>query len=177
MTHNPEQLEILISRVLDGECSADERSRLERTLRADAVAQALYDDYRRIDEQAGAVLRAALGRAPRSQALRWRTLRLGQFAGMAAAACLAMLIWLSPPQRSATSLSTTVPPPEDSSWFAGRGPAADELAPAGVYDRPAVRVKNTQRDYIMIPGARPGEYLLISVDRVRTRMAAIHQDF
>lgn len=177
MTHDSEQLEILISRELDGENSDDEAGRLRAVLRADAAARSLFDRYRRIDRYAGEAMRSALGRTARPTSIRWRGFRLSQFAGLAAAACLAMLVWLSPPEASRTLQGTVAPQARSSSWFADSAPAADELAPDSAYDRPAVRVKNTQRDYIMIPAGRPGEYLLISMDRVRTRLARIQRDF
>ena len=56
------ELERLISRFLDDECSADERRVLHRTLRDDPAAAALYEEYTALDREIGHAMRSALGR-------------------------------------------------------------------------------------------------------------------
>jgi hypothetical protein len=42
---------------------------------------------------------------------------------------------------------------------------------------PHVRRQNLRRDWILIPAERPGEFMVVEVNRVTTRMRAIHSDF
>jgi hypothetical protein len=51
-----------------------------------------------------------------------------------------------------------------------------EPLPPG-YERPELRLRGTQRDWIVIPGDQPGTYLVIQVDHVRTHVIGVHRDF
>jgi len=103
MTHWAQnELEDRIVRALDGELSASERAELDRELLRNPAARRLMDQYRRIDGQAAAALRTALGsdanvlgtaspaRPPR-RATRWRWGSISLVA--AAVLLLAVGIW------------------------------------------------------------------------------------
>ena len=45
------------------------------------------------------------------------------------------------------------------------------------YERPEVGVRNIQREWLVVPGDRPGTYMVIEVDHVRTKAVGVHQDF
>lgn len=171
------ELERLISRFLDDECSADERRTLRRTLRDDPAAAALYEEYTALDREIGHALRSALGRhtdLPVGRSLRpW----LSHLAGLAAAACLVALVWFEGP-RSDLSPRDHNRASQPKAWFPGNGHNGDAARSDSLnYDRPHIPVRQTARDWILIPGEHPGEFMVIEVDRVRTRAIGIYGDF
>jgi hypothetical protein len=179
MNHDPDMLDHLITRELDGEITAAQRKALRRMLQ-DPAAAALFDDYRTVDQEAGAALRTALGRSPRVIRLRSSWERIGRAALVATAAGLAAVVWLHPGWNTPTGPRTNDPLSRASaaSWFVPPAPAGDAIEPPSTaYERPEVRVRGTQREWIVIPGDRPGTMLVIEVDRVRTHVMAVHEDF
>jgi hypothetical protein len=178
MNRGEDKLEHLISRCLDDECTADERQLLESLTRGDAEVRALFDDTQRVDRRLGDALRQTLGRAPEVIPIRTARIRFSRTLTVAAAACLAALFWFQPkpaaqgpghqPQQAALG----------NSWFTPPMPQGDAVEPLpSAYERPEVRVRGTQRDWIIVPGNEPGTYLVIEVDHVRTHVIAVHRDF
>ena len=176
-----DDLERLFSRYLDGECTAQERQRLHTTLRTDAAARAEFEAYRELDRAVGQAMRQAMGRTEPAPA--WWTVRFRLATGLtlAAAACVALFLWLRPlgpgnhvpPPGSGTSQAAAIP-----SWFVAPGPQGDEVGPApAAYERPELRVRDTRRHWLVVPAPEPGRYLIIEVDRVRTHVIGVHQDF
>jgi hypothetical protein len=179
MNSGSPDLERLISRCLDHEATRLEQRRLRTLERSDPRAAALVDDYVTLDRELGRVLRVAMGRAPLLPLRRTVWPRFGQLAALAAAACLAVMVWISPPQRSPRP-DGRGPARASASWFAPSAAVphlGDEAELQPVDSRPRVRLRDTNRDWILIPGERPGEYMVIEVERVRTRAIAIHDDF
>jgi hypothetical protein len=181
---NPEleKLEHLISRALDGECTSDERKLLKSRLRNDPQARALFDELRTLDEALGDALRRATRRTWHIISFRSRWGRVGQGLIVTAAACLAAMAWLHPtPPKAGPARPTRSIPAQASltpSWFAPSPPPADEVTPIpSAYERPQLRVRGTQRNWIVIPGDRPGTFMVIEVDRVRTHVIDVHRDF
>lgn len=166
-----EQLERLISRFLDGEAGADERRALNSRVDADPSVRALLDEYAAIDREAGYAMRRALGRRMGVRHVpRWvEALRPVL---VAAAACLAVLVWISPqrpPAREAAPARGSLFAPPD--W-------GDRISPASpLAEIPHAGRRDRQQDWIVIPSDRPGEYLLIQVERTRTRAVPIHRDY
>ena len=179
---NPEpELERLISRLLDEEATASERRELRSRERSDPNIAALVDEYVTLDREVGRALRKAMGRSVvlpmRGSA--WG--RLGQVAAFAAAACLAVAVWLNPPGAT-TPRSNKEPTRAMTSWFAPTADRPAELPDAAEevqlsHELPQVRLRDTDSDWIIIPGRRPGEFMVIEVNRVRTRAITIQGDF
>jgi hypothetical protein len=64
------------------------------------------------------------------------------------------------------------------SWFSSPAPAVDVVeAPRPVDERPQVRLQSTNRQWLVIPGRRPGELLLIQADHVKSRAVPVQEDF
>ena len=170
------ELERLISRFLDDESTPDERRRLRALERSDPHVTALVDEYAALDREVGQALRTAMGRTYRLGRARSPWSRAGQFVGLAAAACVAAMLWLTP-ARNATPGGARQPA-QGASWFAPAAWQADVQERTNPsYERPQVRLRDTDRDWIIVPGNRPGEFMVIEVNRVRTRAVAIQNDF
>ena len=179
MIRDPEKLEHLITRYLDEECSADDRQLLESLLHHDAEVRALFDDYRRLDRCVGDAVRAALAPTLAVHPVRTARFRFSKTLTVAAAACLATLVWLQP---TTTPRGPGKHGPHQAalagSWFAPNTPQADAVEPVpSAYERPELRLRGTQRDWIVIPGNEPGTYMVIEVDHVRTHVIGVHRDF
>jgi anti-sigma factor RsiW len=173
------ELERLISRYLDDEATRAERRQLEAWMRRDPEVEALVDEYAGLDREIGLVMRTALGRPARTTLLRSRCAWVTQAAAFAAAAGLALAVWMTPGQPGAPRTGA-VPARAGAgaSWFAPVSLPRDsirEVPPA--FERPQVRLRDTNRDWIIIPADEPGQFLLIEVDRVRLRAIHIEQDF
>ena len=179
MNRGADKLEHLISRCLDDECTADERQVLESLTRGDAEVRALFEDTQRLDRCVGDALRQTLRRSPDAIPIRTSRIRISQTLTVAAAACLAALFWFQP--KPAAHDPGNQPPQKaalGSSWFAAPAPQGDAVEPLpSAYERPELRVRGTQRDWIIIPGDEPGTYLVIEVDHVRTHVIGVHRDF
>lgn len=176
MTYDMDKLEHLLSRHLDGECSPQEEQVLRSLLRHEPAMRARLRDYERLDRQIGDALRAALGRAPRVSRSPWA--RLGRGVIVAAAACLAAAAWLQPRLSPTGPGASRTQQASVGSWFASAGPEVDTVEPTPPgYERPELRLRGTQRDWIVIPGDQPGTYLVIEVDHVRTHVIGVHRDF
>ncbi|MEW6252215.1 MAG: hypothetical protein AB1716_16375 [Planctomycetota bacterium] len=184
-----ERLEHFFSRCLDGECTPAEARLLEGLLRDRPDVRTAFEEYRRLDAAVGDALRAALGRpvVERSAAAARPPLqtpavrvRLSRLVAIAAAACLALVPWLTArrPAAGPAGSSGQTPQVAGASWFAPRGSQSDEIAPLPrAYERPEVGVRGVQRDWLVVPGDQPGTYMVIQVDHVRTHAVRIHQDF
>lgn len=180
MSREPDRLEHLFSRYLDGECTPDERDSLETLIGADRRVRSLFGEYRRLDRAVGDALRQDLGRSRPITGCKpvpqWG--RLGRGLAVAAAACLAALAWLQPTPPGGDAPTSEPGPAQAASWFAPLRPPADTIEPVpSAYERPELRLRGTQRDWIVIPGDSPGTYLVIEVDHVRTHVIAVHRDF
>lgn len=175
MSEASEQLERLISRFLDDEASVGERRALRDVTRRDPAAAALLDETQALDREVGRAVRYALGRglAVRPLVHRWPTAaRLGL---VAAAACLSLLIWRTPAPPAATDREQ---PRGASSWGAPGASWGDVFStapPAQV--RPQDRARDGHRDWIVIPGTRPGEYWVIERNDVQTHVRLRQRDF
>lgn len=176
MTYDTDKLEHLLSRHLDGECTPQEEQLLRSLVRREPEVRARLKDYERLDREVGDALRAALGRTPRAAGIRWT--RIGRNVVVAAAACLAAAAWLQPrlaPRRPGAGGTQQA---SAGSWFAPAASEGDTVEPTPPgYERPEVRLRGTQRDWIVIPGDEPGTYLVIEVDHVRTHVIGVHRDF
>lgn len=175
MSKESPDLERLISRYLDDEASAQDRRALQTMERSDPAVRALVDEYADLDRELGRAMRRAMGRTillPRRKL--WP--RLGELAAVAAAACIAVTVWISAP-RATTPTGREHTAQAGSSWFAPAPAEQDVLSqPDRTGDRPRLRVRDTDRDWIIIPGKQPGEFMVIEVNRVRTRAIAIQGD-
>lgn len=188
MNRDLDKLEHLFSREIDGEATPAERHQLETLLRDEPRLQAMFDEYRLLDDVTGAALRNAMQPAtiPISRRQGW-----WQYAGrtglLAVAACIATLIWLRPPAPTPLSTGRDSAPTqagiisatgEMPSWFVQPEPARDVVAPVPtVYERPQVQMRGTERNWILIPGDEPGVFMVIEVDQVRTHRITVQQDF
>jgi hypothetical protein len=57
-------------------------------------------------------------------------------------------------------------------------PPGDMIEPLPTaYERPELRVRGTQRDWIVLPADEPNTYLVIEVNHVRTHVIGVQRDF
>lgn len=168
------QIERLISRILDDEATGAERREFDAAARRDPQVGALFDAARALDREMGIALRSAMGRTvPLRKAQRWRvTMR---FIGVAAAACLALFAWHEP----AAPMREGQQPQHAGSWFSAPSAAAeDRFDPRSrLFDTPIEQRRKIDSEWIVIPGDSPGEFLVISVDRVKTRASSKQRGF
>ena len=180
MTRGSDRLEHLFSRHIDGECTPEECRLLEALLRDDPEARQLYEDYRQLDEQFGTALQQAWAAPVRARRPRPLWVRIGRNALVAVAASVAALLWLQPTRPSTPTPRGKHPVQAAAStgWFAPAPQHPDVVEPVpGVYERPQLRVGGTQRDWIVVPGDEPRQFMVIEVNRVRTHVIVVHQDF
>jgi hypothetical protein len=176
MTYSADKLEHLLSRHLDGECTLQEQQLLRALLRREPAVRARLEDYERLDRAVGDALRTTMGRTARAHGAHWA--RVGKSLVVAAAACLAALAWLQPRLSPTRPGASRMQQAGTGSWFAPNPPAGDSVEPTPPgYERPELRLQGTQRDWIVIPGDKPGTYLVIEVDHVRTHVISVHRDF
>lgn len=174
MNEPTERLEHLISRCLDGQATGAERRELRTAMRRDPAAAELYDELRQLDRLIGATLRRE-ARRPRRRPV-W--LRLVQSASLAAAACVAAIVWphIGPAQRPQTPGSVA---PQLASFFAPPPSAAagDSFSPEASREREPHGAARSEREWIVVPGDRPGEYLVVEVRRPAPQRPGGGQDF
>ena len=178
MTIAPDDnLERLISRFLDHEDTAADRRALNTRVDSDPAARAQLDEHVALDTEVRHALRQAMRRSyPTRVASGGIWFRIGRSAALAVAACLALMFWLSPGKQTAGPRSSNQPQ-EASIWAAPNWRNVMEQQRPPI-DRPHVQRRDLQRDWIIIPGRRPGDGLVvIEINRVRTRAIAIQQDF
>ena len=178
MTLAPDDnLERLISRFLDHEDTAADRRALNARVDADPAARAQLDEHAALDNEVHHALRQAMRRSyPTRVASGGVWFGIGRSAALAAAACLALMFWFSPGKQTAAPRPGNEPR-EASIWATPNWRNVMEQQRPPI-DRPHVLRRNLQRDWIMIPGKRPGDGLVvIEINRVRTHAIAIQQDF
>lgn len=176
MTLEREQLERLISRVLDGEASAAEQARLDAILVADSQARALFAETQRIDDLVGAAVRDEMSPPARIIQMPGHY-RAARFVVGAIAAGIAMLAWLHPLSPAPDRQKTPQPRPTQAG-LAGAPANADVIEPLPPsYERPEVRVRGTAKDLILIPADQPGLYWVVEVDHEQTHVVPLGSDF
>jgi hypothetical protein len=171
-----DNLERLVSRYLDGECSPEERRQLKAMLRKDSAAEDFFEQTAALDREVGRAMRQSLGR---TLVIRRRTplwVRASRIAVLSAAACLAWLV-LRTPDTPPISGQNGLTQPRRASWFAPQPVAADTLAAQPEPERPQVRMDKMDRHWIVVPGDTPGEFLVVEVKRVKTRTVPVQEDF
>ncbi len=178
MNERQDQLERLISRFLDDEARADERRALRETLRQDAHAHALFEEHSALDREIGTAMRRAMRRGVRGSARRAWWLSVARNLALATAACIGAAVWMRPAAPQTPAERQRAGRTEAASWFAPPVEAGDQLRDSTArYERPAVGVVAPSENWIVVPGERPGEFLVVEVQRVRTRTLPIQQDF
>lgn len=170
-----DNLERLVSRYLDGECTPEERKQLKAMLRRDSTAEDFFEETAALDREFGRAMRQSLGRTLiiRRRLPLWA--RVSRVAGFSAAACLAWLVLRTP--QPDTLAPTDPARPQRASWFAPQPVAADSLAQQPQSERPQVRMDKMDRHWIVVPGDTPGEFLVVEVKRVKTRTVPVQEDF
>ena len=186
MNDSTNEIERLISRFLDDEASGAERRELRAALKRDPEADALFEETSALDRELGRTMRRARRRQVVLHPVRRSWGSLGRAGAVAAAACLAIVAWWQAPLRTNTGgPSSGQTQLAGSSWFTAPatplpalGDAGDSLAvlpaAAGV---PHERLQSAQRDWILIPSDRPGEVLVIEVQRTQSRLKTAGRDF
>lgn len=175
-----DHLERLISRYLDEESTSAERRELKGVLRRDPAAEALFEEHRSLDREVRVALRRSLGRPLGVRTISLRR-QIGRATAIGVAACLALALWIDPPGRYAPTRRSSeqagmVAP--RASWFDNLPMPRDSFREDAPRDgRPKVRLYDTQRRWIVVPGKKPGEYLLIEVRRIHERSIRVQQDF
>lgn len=183
MTEPRNDLERLVSRYLDEECSREERKQLEALLQRDRDAEAFFEETAALDREIGRLMRQSLGRSVvvRRPAARWR--RTMRFAGLAVAACAGLLLspqgwWSIFGSGAADDHAAGDHPPARASWFVPP-PAGGDIygADPRPFERAQVRVDRADREWIVVPSDRPGEFLVVEVKRMKTRTIPVQEDF
>lgn len=185
---SPDDLDRLISRVLDGEASTAERHTLSDRMAHDPRARAEYETYCALDRQVGAALRTEMHRRPRRTARIFRLLpalespgaadsrgqRLGRAALLAVAAAVALFMvfprWQPVPSNPAG--------PRQAGVLPRSGDIVVSEVPSA-YERPEFRLRGSQRDWIVmpVPTDRQNTIVILEVDQVRTHVIGVHQDY
>ena len=174
MTHPRDSLEHLISRILDEEATASERRDLNAQLRRDPAAAALFEAERALDREFKVVLHRALGHSIVHKRPRPIWERTARTLALAAAACLTLLFWSLPAEKTTPENVQAAA----TSWFRSPSPGSDALTTDPAALEPAVTpLQDTNADWIVIPSDKPGEFLVIEVNRVKTRMVVNQRDF
>ncbi len=173
MTMKREQLERLITRVLDGEASTAEVAQLELLCRTDAEVRALYHETAHLDSLLGASLREAIEPAATPTIpFPSRRDRVARYVVGAIAAAIAAFAWFQP----MPTLSRERPSPLQ----AGMGAPhllGDVIEPVpSSYETPELRIRGTEREWILIPADQPGLYWVIEADRERTQVVPLRSD-
>lgn len=175
MTDSAERLELLITRFIDGEISALERRELQALLRRDPNAESLFEQTLALDREVGRALRQASGRT--SFVLRpargWT--QFGRFVAAAAAACLGGALWLNPDGIPRVPGDSQKQQHAGSAWFAPPPGMADSYRESAGASRGAL--ERAPQQLIVIPGDRPGEFLVVEVKRMETRPVRVGQDY
>ena len=174
MNRPNEQLERLISRILDEEATAGERRELNSRLRHDPQAAALFEEERALDREFKVALHHAMGHAIVKRHPRPVWERTARNLVLAAAACLTLLFWSTPTRQTTPADLQTA----SQSWFQAPSLGTDTLTTDPAALEPAVTPqRDTNADWIVIPSDTPGEFLVIEVNRVKTRMVINQRDF
>lgn len=175
-----EEIERLICRVLDHEASEQDRRRLDAVIRQDAGARALFQQMVALDDRVGRALRAALeppGSEPvaptagggRGYVRGWRWVT--RLVGVAAAACVVGLLAHVPGERAGAEV-------QRASWFVPPPAPGDSLVEPDVFASiPAVRLRDADRRWVVVPARRPGEYLVVEVARICERTIPLERDY
>jgi hypothetical protein len=178
MSTGSPDLERLISRYLDDEATPAERRELEARADADPTVESLLIETAAIDREIGRAMRIAMGRTIPLTARHRKKVRWIQAIGFAAAACIGLAVLLNPREKPSQPMHRQPAAPARASWFAPpaqQTDMVDQVDPADV--RPQLRLRDTDRHWIVIPARQHGQFLLIQVDRLRTRAIRIQDDF
>lgn len=178
-----ERTERLMSRVLDGEASSQEKAELASVLVRDPAARALLDQYERIDRLAATALRRDLAGVSASSPARFRGWRMGAAAALVSAAAVVGLSflpnWFSPripgcsPQGGLPQVADTsrgIAPPE-SLIGAPYGPAY-----MNVDHQPVHRWRDLRQEFIGIPGETKDRIYIFERSRQTTRLVPVSGD-
>jgi hypothetical protein len=170
-----EHLEHLISRFLDNEATPAERRDLNAQLACDPLATALYEQTAALDREVGRAMRLATGRTLLLRPLTGRRGGWSRLIGVAAAAALAGILIL----RGQPLGDADAPLQAGGNWgFLPAEPPGDTfVAPESQYPLPHVQLRDTHRDWLLVPAEQPGQFLVIEVQRVQTRAVGIHNDY
>lgn len=180
--HLPDDVERLVSRFLDEEVSDEERRQLEEFMRRNRDAQPAVDEYFELERETRSALRSAFGTSlsARRRAIRWnRAARIGV---AAVAASIVLISWQrsltpSPADAPGSTAAAKAAQPE-ASWFAPPPQAMDSLAPAPIDgERTQIHIDKSDRNWLVVPGDRPGEFLVIEVKQTKRRTIAVTQDY
>lgn len=178
MTRPDDNLERLVSRYLDDECTESERHELDRILSENPRAEALFEESAALDREFNYAMRGALGKPllrRRRIALRRR---LARAIPMAVAAAIGFFLLSRPAATPGQGTDGGQRPAVAASWFGPAPEVGDSAAEdTSQYNRPQVRLDQADRNWVVVPGAQPGEYLVIEVTQVRTRTIRIQGDF
>lgn len=176
MIERHENLERLVSRYLDGECSVAERRQLQALIRKDADAEAFFEETAALDREIGQAMRAAVVRPPLSPRGHSRWFRIVRVAALSAAACAAWLVFRPNGSLPRTHQSGDARP-KMASWFSPPPVAGDSLSENSAVERPEVLLNQANRQWIVVPGERPGEFMIVEVKCVKSRAIPMQGDF
>lgn len=164
--NSPDRLEHLICRVLDDEATSAERRQLWAWLRRDPGARALFEEYSAIDREVRVALRSTLGRPLYRPHRLAPWMRHARELALAAAACVALVVWLSVPQPAPTARPTPPTPvavasTTGGSWFQPAPVTADVLESDALIA--GERADASRREWIVVPGEKQDEFLVVEV--------------
>lgn len=177
MSESDRPIERLISRYLDGECSPAEKREFQRLLRRDPLAQALFEEDSALDREVGCALRRAI-HGPfaqrRSDGAFWS--RAVRFVPLAVAAGLMAALWRPPAPAPAPAHNAGMAP-AGGSWFAPPPENGDVFGAVSSFERPRIQVKDADRNWVLMPGGRPDEFLIVEIKQEKSRTIPLQGDF
>lgn len=176
MKEPTEHFERLVSRFLDDECSATERRQLQSEIRKDADAESFFEESAALDREFGRAIRAAISTPAHKKVGQPRWFRVVRASALSAAACMGWILWRPDAPRTATT-NPGQSRKQFASWFAPQPTIGDTLAQQARSDRPEVLLDQSDRQWIVVPGHAPGEFLVVEVKCVRTRKIPVQSDF
>lgn len=173
MTMEREQLERLITRVLDGEASATEVAQLEALRSSDPAARVMYEETARLDALLGTSLRDAIEPSgPQTIPFPRRSDRVMRYWVGAVAAAIAAFAWFQP-----TPIQSRENPAPLQAGMHTPHILGDVIEPVpSSYETPELRIRGTEREWILIPADQPGLYWVIEADRERTQVVPLSSD-
>lgn len=176
MKEPTEQFERLVSRFLDGECSAAQRRELQSEIRKDANAESYFEETSSLDREFGRVIRGAIARPAFERTGQPRWIRMIRAGVLSAAACLGWIVW-RPDGSPATAANPGLPRTHFASWFAPHPILSDTFSQQARPDRPELLLDQSDHQWIVVPGQKAGEFLVVEVKCVRTRKIPVQGDF
>ena len=172
-----DEIELKISRLLDGELPGPDRAELERELLCNPAAHAMLRDYTALDERVREAMDTALAPRQVDAPPARRALWPAAAAAAAAAAVLAVVLWSTfkpRPDGPAPYVAKTSGNPKPTT--AAVEMITDQFDPTPAAETFVTPVRRVDRFPVGLFDAESGQFRIIQVDREQTRMQRVWLD-